>query len=35
MPSSAQELVSLLDLETIDLNLFRGTQPDTLLQRVF
>jgi acyl-CoA thioesterase-2 len=35
LPSSAQELVSLLDLETIDLNLFRGTQPDTLLQRVF
>ncbi|MDX5450574.1 MAG: thioesterase family protein, partial [Actinomycetes bacterium] len=35
MPSSAQELLDLLDLETIDLNLFRGTQPDTLLQRVF
>ena len=35
MPSSAAELVDLLDLETIDVNLFRGTQPDTMLQRVF
>ena len=35
MPSSAEELVELLDLETIDVNLFRGIQPDTLLQRVF
>ncbi len=35
MPSSSDELVDLLDLETIDINLFRGTQPDTLLQRVF
>ena len=35
MPSSVEELVALLDLETIDINLFRGTQPDTLLQRVF
>ena len=35
MPSSADELVELLDLETIDINLFRGTQPDTKLQRVF
>lgn len=35
MPSSALELVALLDLETIDVNLFRGTQPDTMLQRVF
>jgi acyl-CoA thioesterase-2 len=35
VPTSAAELVELLDLETIDLNLFRGTQPDTLLQRVF
>ena len=34
MPSSAEELVELLDLETIDLNLFR-IQPDTLLQRLF
>jgi acyl-CoA thioesterase-2 len=29
------QLVELLDLETIDLNLFRGRQPDTSLQRVF
>jgi acyl-CoA thioesterase-2 len=35
LPSSADELTELLDLETIDLNLFRGIQPDTLLQRVF
>ena len=35
MPRSADELVALLDLETIDVNLFRGTQPDTPLQRVF
>jgi acyl-CoA thioesterase-2 len=35
LPRSADELKELLDLETIDLNLFRGTQPDTLLQRVF
>ena len=35
MPRSADELVKLLDLETIDVNLFRGIQPDTTLQRVF
>ncbi len=35
MPRSAEELVELLDLETIDVNLFRGIQPDTRLQRVF
>jgi acyl-CoA thioesterase-2 len=35
VPSSADGLVELLDLETIDLNLFRGIQPDTRLQRVF
>ena len=35
MPSSAEELVELLDLETIDENLFRGIQPSTQLQRVF
>jgi acyl-CoA thioesterase-2 len=35
VPSSAGELIELLDLEAIDVNLFRGTQPDTLLQRVF
>jgi acyl-CoA thioesterase II len=35
LPRSADELVALLDLETIDVNLFRGIQPDTRLQRVF
>ncbi len=35
MPSSAEELLELLDLETIDSNLFRGRQPDTERQRVF
>ena len=35
MPSSSAELEELLDLEAIDLNLFRGTQPTTMLQRVF
>ncbi|MGI9157514.1 MAG: acyl-CoA thioesterase [Marmoricola sp.] len=35
MPSSIAELVELLDVETLDDNLFRGTQPDTALQRVF
>ncbi len=35
MPASADELVELLDLETIDLNLFRGKQPHTMMQRVF
>jgi acyl-CoA thioesterase-2 len=35
LPSSADELVKLLDLETIDVNLYRGTQPTTMLQRVF
>ncbi len=35
MPISAAELVELLDLEAIDVNLFRGKQPETFLQRVF
>jgi acyl-CoA thioesterase-2 len=35
VPASAAELVALLDLETIDLNLFRGQQPNTSMQRVF
>ncbi len=35
MPRSADELVALLDLEQIEVNLYRGIQPDTLLQRVF
>jgi acyl-CoA thioesterase II len=35
MPSSVEELVELLDLEVIEDNLFRGRQPDTMMQRVF
>ncbi|MDQ1103974.1 acyl-CoA thioesterase-2 [Nocardioides zeae] len=35
MPQTAAELLDLLDLETIDVNLFRGRQPDTVRQRVF
>lgn len=35
MPRSLEELVELLDIEDIDVNLFRGRQPDTELQRVF
>jgi acyl-CoA thioesterase II len=35
MPKSAEELVELFDIEDIDVNLFRGQQPDTELQRVF
>lgn len=35
MPQTAAELLELLDLETIDVNLFRGRQPDTSRQRVF
>ncbi len=35
MPDSVDQLVELLDLETIDVNLFRGRQPETSLQRVF
>ena len=35
MPESLAELVDLLDLEQIDLGLFRGRQPRTSLQRVF
>lgn len=35
MPLTAEELVELLDLETIDLNLFRGQQPQTTLQRSY
>jgi acyl-CoA thioesterase II len=35
LPRSADELVTLLDLEPIEVNLFRGIQPDTQLQRVF
>jgi acyl-CoA thioesterase-2 len=35
VPHSIDELVSLLDLETIDVGIYRGRQPDTALQRVF
>lgn len=35
MPRSVGELIELLDLEVIEDNLFRGTQPDTMMQRVF
>ena len=35
MPSSAAELVELLDIETLDTDLFRGNSPDTDRQRVF
>lgn len=35
MTENAAELLDLLDIETIDVNLFRGRQPDTSRQRVF
>ncbi|HWL45493.1 MAG TPA: acyl-CoA thioesterase II [Ilumatobacter sp.] len=35
MEDALQELVELLDLEAIEVNLFRGTQPDEDRQRVF
>ena len=35
MPKSVTELVDLLDLEEIEVGLFRARQPDTQLQRVF
>lgn len=35
MPRSAAELLESLDLEQIDTDLFRGTQPATVLQRSF
>jgi acyl-CoA thioesterase-2 len=35
MPQSTEELLHLLDLETIEDGLYRGRQPDTALQRVF
>jgi acyl-CoA thioesterase II len=35
VPQSIDELVSLLDLETIEDGLYRGRQPETALQRVF
>ena len=35
MPATVEELLGLLDLETLDVDLFRGQQPDTTMQRVF
>jgi len=35
VPRSVDELIALLDLEVIEDNLFRGQQPDTMMQRVF
>ncbi|MGI3781122.1 MAG: acyl-CoA thioesterase [Janthinobacterium lividum] len=35
MPESVDQLLSLLDLEEIEVGLFRARQPKTLLQRVF
>ncbi|MFS3130413.1 acyl-CoA thioesterase [Nocardioides sp. Bht2] len=35
MPRSTRELQELLDIEDLDVNLFRGRQPSTSLQRVF
>jgi acyl-CoA thioesterase-2 len=35
MPESLEDLVELLDLEKIDIDVYRGRQPETALQRVF
>ena len=35
MPDGIAELLGLLDLETIEVNIFRGTSPDERRQRVF
>jgi acyl-CoA thioesterase II len=35
MPESLEDLVELLDLEKIDVDVYRGRQPETALQRVF
>jgi acyl-CoA thioesterase II len=35
VPNSVPELLDLLQLERLDLDLYRGRQPDTALQRVF
>ncbi len=35
MPHSVPELLDLLELERLDLDLYRGRQPETALQRVF
>ncbi|MGH3446987.1 MAG: acyl-CoA thioesterase [Nocardioidaceae bacterium] len=35
MPNSVPELLSLLELERLEVDLYRGRQPDTTMQRVF
>jgi acyl-CoA thioesterase II len=35
MPASVSELLDLLELERLEVDLFRGRQPDTAMQRVF
>ena len=35
MSDATRQLVSLLDLEQLDTDLFRGKQPDTIRQRVY
>jgi acyl-CoA thioesterase-2 len=35
VPNSVAELLDLLELEQLEVNLYRGRQPDTALQRVF
>ncbi|HIT76190.1 MAG TPA: acyl-CoA thioesterase II [Candidatus Avipropionibacterium avicola] len=35
MPQSLDELVSLMELEELEIGLYRGRQPDTTLQRAF
>src|SRR5262245_2916226 len=35
MPSAVQDLLSILDLETLEVNLFRGRSPQVGWQRVF
>ena len=35
MPQSVEELTALIDLEEIEVGLFRAAQPTTSLQRVF
>ena len=35
VPNSVAELLDLLELEQLEVNLYRGRQPDTRLQRVF
>ena len=35
MPSAVQDLLAILDLERLELNLFRGRSPQVGWQRVF